>query len=149
MRTTRVPPKPNWIRRETLHFPPLVKGGQGGFSLAALGEIMLITGKTLFTLLIVLAMMTSPSHAFTSQKLGNRSSTRPAGSPATPAAQPDIVVMNIILDRIQDGHVYSQDGRRFQITRGTKLIDNRNSGIKIRTAELFFVGGTLSTVIVR
>jgi hypothetical protein len=145
----RVPLKPDWIKRETLHFPPLGKGGQGGFSLAVLGEIMFITTKTLFTLLIVLAMMTSTSHAFTSQKVGNRSSARPAGSPTTPAAQPDIVVMYIILDRIQNGHVYSQDGRRFQITRGTMLIDNRNSGIKTRTAELFFMGGVLSTVIVK
>lgn len=55
-------------------------------------------------------------------------------------------VLNIILDKIEGGFVYSQDGRRFQMTSTAKVIDNAQGKSKIRIAELIFIQGMLVSV---
>lgn len=55
-------------------------------------------------------------------------------------------VVNVVVDRIEEGAVYSRDGQKFQITSGTKVIDNSHSVTKMRTAELAFENGNLVRV---
>ncbi|MGA2401620.1 MAG: hypothetical protein ABSG91_07915 [Syntrophobacteraceae bacterium] len=55
-------------------------------------------------------------------------------------------VINIIVDRIESGSIYSKDGRKFEIGGSTKVINNRTPSIRIRTAELVFENGILVTV---
>ncbi len=55
-------------------------------------------------------------------------------------------VVNIVVDKIEGGSIYSKDGRKFSITGAAKVIDNRNLKIRKRTAELMFENGSLVTV---
>ena len=55
-------------------------------------------------------------------------------------------VVNIVVDKIEEGAVYSKDGQKFEITSDTKVIDNSHPVTKMRTAELAFENGDLVTV---
>lgn len=55
-------------------------------------------------------------------------------------------VVNIILDKIESGVVYSQDGRTFHMTSTTEVINNTQGNSKLRIAELIFMQGMLVSV---
>ena len=55
-------------------------------------------------------------------------------------------VANIFVDRIEDGVIYSKDGRKFEITGSTRIIDNSHPVTKMRAAELSFENGKLVAV---
>lgn len=58
-------------------------------------------------------------------------------------------VVNIILDKIESGVVYSQDGRTFQMTSTTEVINNTQGNSKLRIAELIFMQGVLMSVYIK
>jgi hypothetical protein len=59
-------------------------------------------------------------------------------------------VISIVLDKIVDGYIYSQDGGKFQITLETRVLNNsKTTESKMRTAELFFKENRLVTVIIK
>ncbi len=63
-----------------------------------------------------------------------------------PSAQREVV--NIFVDKIEDGAIYSKDGREFRIG-STKVIDNSRPATKMKAAELSFVNGELKAVILK
>ncbi len=58
-------------------------------------------------------------------------------------------VVNIVVDRIKGGVIYSKDWQTFRVPGSAKIIDNSHSATKMRTAELFFENGRLETVILK
>jgi hypothetical protein len=58
-------------------------------------------------------------------------------------------VVNIIVDRIEEGTIYSKDGRTFQVPSFMKVIDNTHPATKMRTAELVFQNGKLVAVSIK
>jgi hypothetical protein len=58
-------------------------------------------------------------------------------------------VVNIVVDRVEGGVIYSNDGRKFEITGFTKVIDNSHRVTKMRIAELAFENDGLVTVILK
>jgi hypothetical protein len=58
-------------------------------------------------------------------------------------------ILNIVVDRIEGGAIYSKDGREFQITGSTKIIDNRKNATGAKIAELAFDNGGLVSVILK
>ncbi len=84
------------------------------------------------------------------------------GTPAKPGqvvASPSTVqnntvnggVLNILVDRIEGGAIYSRDGEKYEITGSTRVIDNSGShpGKRGRAAELFFSNGSLESLILK
>ncbi len=65
----------------------------------------------------------------------------------SPSVQREIV--NIVVDRIEDGAMYAKDGRKFEITSSTRVINNTHPVTRMRTAELTFENGTLVAVILK
>ncbi len=63
-----------------------------------------------------------------------------------PSVQQEVV--NIVVDKIEEGAIYSKEGRKFEIP-FAKVIDNSHSVTKMRTAELIFENGTLVTVVLK
>lgn len=57
-------------------------------------------------------------------------------------------VENVFIDKIEDGAIYSRDGRKFE-TGGAKVIDNRRKPTGRQQAELFFKNGDLVVVILK
>ena len=62
---------------------------------------------------------------------------------------PQREVINIVVDKIEDGVIYSKDGRTFQITSATKVVNNAGKATALRTAELVFQNSSLVTVIIK
>jgi hypothetical protein len=76
--------------------------------------------------------------------------------PASPAASAhsetvERTVVSIVVSSIEEGAIYSKDGRKFEITGSTKVIDNSRShrAARSKTAELFFENGGLVSVILK
>ena len=67
-----------------------------------------------------------------------------ASSQPQPSVQREVV--NIVVDKIEEGAVYSKDGQKFEITSATRVINNSHPVTKMRTAELVFENGSLVTV---
>jgi hypothetical protein len=98
---------------------------------------------------------TTPANT-SSQPRANTSSQAPAkassqsqakaSSPSAQSAQREVV--NIFVDRIEDGAIYSKDGRKFEIG-SVKVIDNSRPATKMKAAELSFVNGSLTAVILK
>jgi len=65
-------------------------------------------------------------------------------APLPPAVQQS--VENVFVDKIEDGAIYSKDGRMFE-TAGAKVIDNSRKAAGRKAAELFFQNGSLVEVI--
>ncbi len=87
------------------------------------------------------APATTSSH---SQAKASSQTSAKASSQSQPSVHRKVV--NVVVDRIEEGAVYSRDGQKFQITSDTKVIDNSNPVTKMRTAELAFENGDLVTV---
>ena len=64
-----------------------------------------------------------------------------------PVAQREVV--NIVVDKIEDGVIHSKDGRTFQMTSATKVVNNANKATKMRTAELVFENSSLVSVTIK
>jgi len=73
----------------------------------------------------------------------------PPASLQSGAANADIA--NITVDRIEGGVIYSKDGRKFEISGSTRIIDNSrsNSAAVSKIAELHFQNGNLVQVILK
>jgi hypothetical protein len=84
------------------------------------------------------AKTSSPSQAKTSSQSQAKASSQ--------SAQREVV--NIFVDRIEDGAIYSKDGRKFEIG-STRVIDNSRPETKMKAAELSFVNGGLTAVILK
>jgi hypothetical protein len=76
---------------------------------------------------------------------GKSAATRPVAS-LPPAVQRS--VENVFIDKIEDGAIYSRDGRKFE-TGGAKVIDNSHKATGRKAAELFFENGDLVEVILK
>ena len=89
----------------------------------------------------------APSGGAASSATGqNKTST--AGSARTVTAVSYFTVENIILQKIDQGMVYSADGRTFPLSSGTRIIRNIQDS-KMRVAELMFINGVLISVLIR
>lgn len=62
--------------------------------------------------------------------------------------QVDRVVINVVIDKIEDGRIYTKDGRAIQIS-GVKVVDNSTLGSIMKMAELAYEGSTLVSVIIK
>ncbi len=69
-----------------------------------------------------------------------------ATSSLSPPSSVPSKVVNIVVDKIEGGAVYSKDGQKFEITSTTRVINNTHPVTKMRTAELAFENGNLVTV---
>ncbi len=58
-------------------------------------------------------------------------------------------VVNIVLDKIENGIIHSRDGRTFQISSTTKIVNNANPSTSMRLAELTFENGLLVNVTIK
>ncbi len=58
-------------------------------------------------------------------------------------------VVNIVIDKIENGYIYAKDGRKFQLNSSTKIISNKGSSRNVRTAELTLQNGYLVTAIIK
>jgi len=58
-------------------------------------------------------------------------------------------VINAFLDRIENGFVYTKDGRKFSIPAGAKIIDNSKPNSKLKSVELIFKGNWLISITIR
>jgi hypothetical protein len=56
--------------------------------------------------------------------------------------------MSIVVDRIEDGAIYSTDGQKFDIG-SAKVVDNSRPGARAKVAELFFENGALVSVVLK
>ena len=90
---------------------------------------------------------TSSKAGGTSSKAGSASSK--AGQSAIKAQGIQRSVVNIVVDRIEGGTIYSKDGQAFQVPSSIKVIDNTHAVTKMRTAELVFQNGSLVAVSIK
>jgi hypothetical protein len=90
----------------------------------------------------------APSKTTTDKASKKASSTKSASNAATQKALQRNVV-NIVVDKIEGGTIYSKGGGKFRISGSTKVIDNRHSVTKMRIAELVFEDGTLVAVSIK
>jgi hypothetical protein len=60
-----------------------------------------------------------------------------------------ITVINIIIDKIENGFIYSKDGEVFTINESTQTINNHNSESNLRVGELFFSNGKLIIISIK
>ncbi len=67
-----------------------------------------------------------------------------------PSSPPSVQssVESIFIDKVEDGAIYSKDGRKFE-TGGAKVIDNSRKAARTKAAELFFENGNLVEVILK
>lgn len=89
-----------------------------------------------------------PAPVKTSQPPSPSAQAAPAKTsrPSSPSVQTEVV--NVFVDRIEDGAIYSKDGRKFEIG-STRIIDNSRPATKMKAAELFFENGSLTAVILK
>ena len=57
-------------------------------------------------------------------------------------------VINVVIDRIENGRIYTRDGRAIQIS-GVKTVDNSTPGSKMKMAELAYENSKLVSVIIK
>lgn len=69
-----------------------------------------------------------------------------AGMRSSVTVQTQRTITNIVLDKMENGIIYSKDGRKFIITGSTKIFENINPESKMRLAELVFENGSLVSV---
>ncbi len=72
----------------------------------------------------------------------------PGQKQTTTVFHSDREVVNIVIDRIEDGYIYSKTGEAYQIG-SAKVINNSSSQSKIKIAELTFQKGTLVVVVLK
>ncbi|MFZ2446759.1 MAG: hypothetical protein WAW37_10405 [Syntrophobacteraceae bacterium] len=58
-------------------------------------------------------------------------------------------VINVIIDKMENGYIYTKDGRAYQVGGGVRVIDNSKSASKMKIAELVYQGSTLITVTIK
>jgi hypothetical protein len=73
-----------------------------------------------------------------------KSAPATTSSRLSPSAQREVV--NIVVDKIEEGAIYANDGAKFEISSSTRVVDNSHPNAGRRTAELFFENGTLVSV---
>jgi hypothetical protein len=66
-----------------------------------------------------------------------------------PSTHTDINVINIIIDKVENGTIYSKDGQAFAITDSTQIINNHISESNMKIGELFFKNGKLITIVIK
>jgi hypothetical protein len=91
----------------------------------------------------------SPSGAVQNTQSTQAKPTSPPASAQNAAASREVI--NIVVDTIDGGTINAKDGRKFEIASSTKVIDNSRShpGARTKTAELFFVNGSLEQVVLK
>lgn len=94
--------------------------------------------------ILFLSLSASPGYCFTSINTHVEGGKNRAASSGVRGQD----VVNILLDKIEGGFVYSTDGRRFEMTPRTKIMTNRG-GSKVRSAELHFIQGKLVNVYIK
>ena len=77
------------------------------------------------------------------------SNATPVKTSAISSASVHRKVVNIVVDKIEDGAIYSRDGGKFEITSTTRVINNSHPVTKMRIAELALEDGTLVTVVLK
>jgi hypothetical protein len=104
-------------------------------------------------ILSFLALMNIPNyaHCVTSSRSEYVNTPRDGTTPhhITSRIHTDISVTNIIIDKIENGYLYSKDGQAFAITDSTQIINNHTSESNIQIGELFFKNGKLITIIIK
>ncbi len=60
----------------------------------------------------------------------------------------DQEIVNVIIDRMENGYLYSKAGQAYEIGRA-KVINNSSSTSKVKMAELTFRNGTLAVVVLK
>jgi hypothetical protein len=61
----------------------------------------------------------------------------------------DSQIVSIIVDRIENGAIYSKDGAQYEITRSTSVVDYSSTCAGVKTGELVFENGKLTAVTLR
>jgi guanyl-specific ribonuclease Sa len=84
-----------------------------------------------------------------SQSPAKTSSQSQAKTPSQSSPSVHREVVNIVVDKIEGGAMYAKDGKKFEITSATRIVDNNHHSTRMRTAELSFENGDLVTVILK
>ena len=101
--------------------------------------------------LLLLAPLSRPAPAVTpapAPSHGALTAPHPAGAPPA-GAEKKLEVVNVVLDKIEGRTVFAKDGRQFEMTGSTQIIQNVNPASSMRIAELVFEGGALITVTIK
>lgn len=96
--------------------------------------------------------LSSTASAVQGESLGSPASAKRDSTKAGAATQQsDRKVLNIVIDKIENGNIYTKEGKVYQMSSGTKTIDNSKTvaGTKQRIAELVYDGGTLVSVTIK
>ena len=84
-------------------------------------------------------------------KVSSKLPSKAVPAVTSPVSSPSVgrEVVNILVDRIEGGTIYSKDGQQFEITSSTKVINNSHNVINLRSAELTFANGILVGVSIK
>jgi hypothetical protein len=91
---------------------------------------------------------TQAAPAKTSQPSPPSAQGAPGKTSQPPSTSVKREVVNVFVDKIEDGAIYSKDGRKFEIG-STRVIDNSRRSTKMKAAELSFENGSLKAVILK
>ncbi len=111
-----------------------------------------MTGKFLFCLALLACSTFCAASAASAVTMSN--TTADTSVQGTAAKQNTVrsdrrEVVNIVIDKMENGYIYAKDGRKFQLNSSTKIISNKGRSNRVRTAELTFQGGYLITAIIK
>lgn len=103
--------------------------------------------KTIIAVIVILNLaMFAPCRAQVAIPGGG---SAPAISAATGSGtSPQVTVEDIVVKKIENGSIYAEDGRKFDIS-GAKVIDNSHNAVGTKTATLFFQNGEVVQVILK
>ena len=91
--------------------------------------------------------LSSANTSSRSQAKASSQSQAKTSSQSSPSVHREVV--NIVVDKIEGGAMYAKDGKKFEITSATRIVDNNHHRTRMRTAELSFENGDLVTVILK
>jgi hypothetical protein len=103
------------------------------------------------SVLLLLVLLSQPVPAVTPAGGGTHGAVtapQPGGVPLAGSGK-KIEVVNIVLDNIEGRTVSAKDGRQFDMTGSTKVIQNIQPASSMRIAELVFEDGVLVTVTIK
>lgn len=104
-------------------------------------RVFIVSGVILFNLTLF-----SVCTAMEAVPTGSMGSQNSLGQSVSQSEQSEVV--NVVVDRIEEGTLYSTDGGKFSIG-SAHVVDNSRRGAKMKTAELVYRNGVLATVTLR
>ena len=113
----------------------------------------IVLGAVILTLALFspcMAMQANQASGVPQTNKSVKTAQPPSSTPNVQSAAADQQVVNVVVDRIEGGTIYSKDGRQFD-TGSAKVVDNSGShpGAKTKVAELFYKNGSLVSVILK